>query len=90
MEKINKTELINDAGDIAKQRLYAYLDEKLKGELDTTKWEFFNFLLEQAESHKLDISGYGSLEYQKDRENAKLSRRKRENENQEKRRLSRR
>jgi hypothetical protein len=90
METNYKTEIIIDAGDAAKQRLYAYLDERLKGELDTTKWEFFSFLLKQAENHKLDISGYGSLEYQKDREKAELSRSNRENENHEKRRLSRR
>jgi hypothetical protein len=65
--------LIFDAGDIAKQRLYNCIDEKLKGESDTTKWEFINFLLEQARNHKLDFSGYGSLEYQTDRDEARAA-----------------
>ncbi|GBU28285.1 hypothetical protein R84B8_01843 [Treponema sp. R8-4-B8] len=62
---------ISDAGDIAKKRLYDFLEEKLNKEWDTTKWEFCNFLLEQAKGHKLDNSGYGSFEYQKDRDEAK-------------------
>jgi len=67
---------IIDAGDVARQRFYNYLDEKLnKDEWDTTKWEFYTFLLEQAKNHKLDISGYGSLEYQKDKDKAKHIRR---------------
>jgi len=61
---------IFDAGDVAKKRLYDFLDEKLNKEWDTTKWEFFNFLLEQAKNHKSDYSGFGSLEYQQDRDEA--------------------
>jgi len=64
--------LISDAGDLARQRFFAFLDEKIKkDEWDTTKWEFFTFLLEQAKNHELDFSGYGSLEYQRDRREAK-------------------
>ena len=63
--------IIRDAGDVARNRLENYLDEKLKGEWDTTTWEFFTFLLEQAKNHKLDTSGYGSVEYQQDRSEAR-------------------
>jgi hypothetical protein len=59
-----------DAGDIARQRLDVYFDSVLKDELDTVKWEFYSFLLEQAKNHKLDFSGYGSIAYQKDRNEA--------------------
>jgi len=63
--------IIHDAGDVVLQRFYDYIEKKLEKEWDTTKWEFINFLLEQAKIHKLDLSGYGSLEYQKDRDEAR-------------------
>jgi len=62
---------IKDAGDVAKKRFYDYLEDKLKDRWDDSRWEFFTFLLEQAKNHKIDNSGYGSFEYQKDRDEAK-------------------
>jgi hypothetical protein len=63
--------ILIDSGDIAKQRLYDYLDEKLRKETGTAKWEFFNFLLKQAKRHEIYpyatiIKKDESLEYQKD------------------------
>jgi hypothetical protein len=77
MEEKKRDYLTYDAGDIARQRLYGCIDEKLKGQPDTAKWEFINFLLGQAKSHKLDYSGYGPSEYQRDRDAAKESCRQR-------------
>ena len=72
---------ISDAGDIARQRLNNYIDEKFKGIWDdTTTWEFFTYLLEQAQRHEPDNSGYGAFEYQKDRDEARAICRKREEE----------
>jgi len=62
---------ISDAGDVAKKRFFDYLDKILNKQWDTTKWEFYTFLLEQAKNHRLDYSGFGSFEYQKDRDEAK-------------------
>ena len=73
---------ITDAGDVAAQRLDDYFCEKLKDEhCDKTRWEFFTFILEQAKNHSLDHSGYGSLDYQKDRSEAKIICKQRENRN---------
>jgi hypothetical protein len=60
-----------NAGNIAQERFLNFLNEKLKNEDDTTVWEFYSYLLEQAKNHKLDFSGYGSFEYQDDRAEAK-------------------
>jgi hypothetical protein len=56
------------AGAIARERLEKYLAEKLAGEFDLSCWEFYTFLLEQAKNHRVDRSGYGSLEFQSDKE----------------------
>ena len=74
---------ILDAGDVAKQRLFNYLDEKIGKEDDQVRWEFFTYLLEQSKGHKLDFSGYGSLDWQQDRDEAKRIRLQRESERQE-------
>jgi hypothetical protein len=61
-----------DAGEIARQRFERYAVEKLGDEWDdTVRWEFWNHMLEQAKSHRLDHSGYGSFEYQADRAKAR-------------------
>jgi hypothetical protein len=60
-----------DAGAIARERLIRYLDETLKDAWDTSSWEFYTFLLDKAVKHHIDTSGYGSLEYQKDRNEAR-------------------
>ena len=54
------------AAAIAKDRFEQYLSEKLKGEWDDSAWEFYNYLLEQAQKHPLDTSGYGPTAYQQD------------------------
>ena len=74
---------IIDAGDVAKQRLFNYLDEKVGKQDDIVRQEFFSYLLEQAKSHKLFLDSYGSLAYQQDREEARAIRRQRENEYKE-------
>lgn len=74
---------ITDAGYVAQQRLFSYLDEKIGKEDDLIRWEFFSYLLEQAKGHKLDMSGYGSLAYQQDREEARAMRRQRQAEYKE-------
>ena len=77
---------INYAGDLAQQRFYDYIDENLKKShfeswnWDITNWELFTFLLEQAKNHKLEVSGYESLEYKKDKDEAKRICRERENQ----------
>jgi len=88
---IKRGYVIFDAGDIAQQRLYDYLDEKLKGQTATVKWEFFNFLLKQAKKHEMYtyatiIKKDESLEYQKDNDELERLRDKNLNsENQEER-----
>jgi len=74
---------IIDAGDVAKQRLFNYLDEKIGKEDDQVRWEFFTYLLEQSKRHKLDLSGYGSLDWQQDRDEAKIIRLQKKSEQQE-------
>ena len=61
------------AVDVAKERLQAYLDEKLKPEKgwDEDIWEFYGFLLEKAQGYKIGHSGYASTAYQKDRAEAR-------------------
>jgi hypothetical protein len=59
------------ASDVARQRLDDYLDEKLFGEFDDSKWEFFTYLLEQAKSHRVDYSGFISFKQQDDAEEAR-------------------
>jgi hypothetical protein len=56
------------AGSIAKERLEKYLASKLAGERDDTIWEFYTFLLGQAQKHQVDRFGYHSVEYQRDHE----------------------
>jgi hypothetical protein len=51
------------AAEAARRRLEAYLDEKLHGAYDFEAWEFYTFLLEKAESRKVDRSGYLSGAY---------------------------
>lgn len=61
---VKRTKKSLNAGDIARQRFEALVSEKLKGEWsDTTVWK--------AREHKPDHSGFGSLDYQADRETAK-------------------
>jgi hypothetical protein len=65
------------AAEIAKQRLESCVKEKLKGYWDdTSAWEFYTFLLEQAQNHTVDNSGYASLAYQADQKQAKENYRK--------------
>jgi hypothetical protein len=59
------------AGTIARDRLIQYLDDALKEAWDTSAWEFYTFLLDRAKKHKIDISGFGSVEFQKDRDEAR-------------------
>jgi hypothetical protein len=58
------------AKDIARERLEAYLEEKLSGEWDEAAWEFYTFLLEQAKKHRADSSGYRPAAYQDDEREA--------------------
>ena len=58
------------ASSIAKDRLEQYLSEKLKDAWDDSAWEFYNFLLEQAQNHPVNTSGYGPPLYQQDRATA--------------------
>ena len=61
-----------EAGDVARERFLNYLNRKLKDEwMDTTVWEFYSFLLDEAKKHKPDYSGFGSFEYQDDVAEAK-------------------
>jgi len=68
--------VIMNAGDIAQQRLYDYLEKHLKGLSYISKWEFFNFLLKQAKKHEMTCSGFihrkdERLEYRKDDDEAR-------------------
>jgi len=82
--KENQMEIqIFDAGDIAKKRLFDYLDEKIGEEDDQVRWEFYSFLLEKAKGHKLDFSGYSSLAQQQDKAEALAVCRKRNTEYKE-------
>jgi hypothetical protein len=58
-----------DAGDLARRRFEKYLDEILVNEDDRVKWEFYNFLLKKAQTHKLDYSQLKNISfaYQDDR-----------------------
>ena len=58
------------AAAIAKDRLDQYLSERLKDEWDDSAWEFYNYLLEQAQNHQLDTSGYWPAAYRQDHETA--------------------
>jgi hypothetical protein len=58
---------------IARKRFENYLDEKLTGAWDSETWEFYTFLLKQAQNHQVDMSGHLSAEYQQDVEKAKTS-----------------
>ena len=66
----------NGAAVVARERFLKYVDKKLAGKFDTALWEFWTFLLKKAESHRIDVSGYASPEYQEDRETARQRRRK--------------
>lgn len=69
---VKKSKKKLDAGDIARQRFEALVSEKLKDAWpDTMVWEFYTFLYKKAKDHKLDNSGFASLEYQTDRETAR-------------------
>jgi hypothetical protein len=57
--------------DIVRERLEQYIATKLADEFPETKWEFYTFLLEKAEEHKLDRSGFCSTECQRDIAEAK-------------------
>jgi hypothetical protein len=54
------------AAAVAKDRLEQYLSEKLKDAWDECTWEFYAYLLEQAQKHPINTSGYGPILYQKD------------------------
>ena len=59
------------AGSIVKQRLINYVEDKLESVIDdTSSWEFYAYLLEQAKKHSVDYSGYAPLAYQADRDEA--------------------
>jgi hypothetical protein len=55
------------AAEIARRRLDAYLDAKLRDEYDFDAWELYTFLLEKAMGWEVDRSGYLSEAYMKDR-----------------------
>jgi hypothetical protein len=63
---LTKEKLPLTADEVARRRLETYLSEKLDGEWDDAKWEFYTWLLEKAKSHKVDRSGYRSFEFQDD------------------------
>jgi len=46
----------NDAKDVARDRLEKYLEEKLKSASTNGAWEFYTFLLKQAQKHEIDCS----------------------------------
>jgi hypothetical protein len=56
------------AAEVAKKRFEAYIAEKLRTEADETAWEFYTWLLKQAERRRVDRSGYAPFEYQADRD----------------------
>jgi hypothetical protein len=61
-----------DAGDLARQRFEALVAEKLKGAFDDLEvWEYYTFLYKKAKDHRVDTSGFASVEYQADRETAR-------------------
>jgi hypothetical protein len=62
------------AAGIARKRLEEYLDAKLEKEDDLAEWEFYTWLLEKAERHEVDCSGYVPLAYQDDRKAARKAR----------------
>ena len=57
----------HSAADVARQRLDDCLREKLSGEWDTSAWEFYAYLLDQARKHPIDASGFASEAYKQDR-----------------------
>jgi hypothetical protein len=59
------------AADIARERFETYIDEKLRTESDEAAWEFYTWLLKQAERRRVDRSGFAPLEYQADRDTAR-------------------
>jgi hypothetical protein len=59
------------ADDIARERFLDYVEQKLFSAWEDSRHEFFTFLLEQAKQHRIDNSGYRSLEFQHDAEEAK-------------------
>jgi hypothetical protein len=69
--KTNRGGAMPRAAEVARKRLDDYLADRLKGEDDLIEWEFYQFLLSQAEKHKLDLRGYRSFEYKDDCERAK-------------------
>jgi hypothetical protein len=71
VQDLRKPRLRRTAAALARERFLNYVDEKLAGEFDTAIWEFWTFLLKKAESHRIDVSGYASLEYQQDRDTAR-------------------
>jgi hypothetical protein len=62
------------AAGVIRLKFEAYAAEKIKGVYDTAAWEFWHYLYEQAQSYRLDYSGYSRAEYQSDRETAKANR----------------
>jgi len=62
---------MHTAASIARERLFEYLDEKLADEWDTTGWEFYTHLLEQAKKHKKDYSGFESQAMRRAKEEAR-------------------
>jgi hypothetical protein len=75
---IRKNGLVT-ASDIARERFEKYAAKKIRDndglrESDLTVWEFYTFLLAQAKRHKLDFSGFASVEYQADQATAKKRR----------------
>jgi hypothetical protein len=58
------------AAEIARRRLKAYLDEKLRDEYDSEAWEFYTSLLETAKRQKVSRNGYLSETYLEDQSTA--------------------
>jgi hypothetical protein len=59
------------AGSIARERLQNYLDGKLKYIDDDAEWEVCTYLLEQAQTHTIEIPKYMPVAFQKDKDDAK-------------------
>lgn len=80
----NKKKTVNKypAGNIVKERLIKYVTEKLeaKNAWDEEAWEFYTYLLKQAENYRIVASGYTPPAYKDDYSKAIENLRKRGND----------
>jgi len=68
-----------DAGDMARDRLFNYLEEALRDpqgnrDPEETRWEFYTWLLDRAKKHKPDHSGYIGAALKRDIASARIKR----------------